>query len=79
MNSFKYSGYEVFPAGQQLRNEDGSLGKWMALACVMHWQGEEVLAVPVSWYPPEFETEQAAATYAAHAAREMIDAGRCKI
>lgn len=79
MNGFKHNNYDVFPAGQQLRNDEGSQGKWMALACVVRWQGEEVLAVPVSWYPPEFETEQEAAAYAAHAAIEMIDAGRCKI
>jgi len=80
VTGFKHKGYDVFPAGQQLRNEDGSPGRWVALASVIRWRGDEVLAVPVCWYPPpDFETEQAAATYASHAAREMIDAGRCKI
>ena len=79
MKGFKHSAYDVFPAGQQLKNEDGSPGKWMALACVIRWRGDQVLAVPVSWYPPEFDTEQAAVTYAAATAKEMIDAGRCKI
>lgn len=79
MKGFKRGDYNIFPAGQLLKNEDGSPGKWMALACVIRWRGDEVLAVPVSWYPPEFDTEQAAVTYAAAAAKEMIDAGRCKI
>ena len=79
MNGFKHGGYDVFLAGQELRNNEGVPGKWMALACVIRWRGDEFLAVPVSWYPPDFDTEQAAITYAAVAAREMIDAGRCKI
>lgn len=79
MNGFKHGQYEVFPAGQQLRNEDGSLGKWMALACVVRWRGDKVLTVPASWYPPTFDTEQAAAAHAASAAKSMIDVGRCKI
>ena len=79
MKGFKHGGYDVFPTGQQLLNEDGSLGKWMALASVVRWRGDQVLAVPVSWYPPAFETEQTAAAYAATAAKEMIDEGRCKI
>jgi len=79
MKGFKHGGYDVFPAGQRLRNEDGSLGKWMALASVIRWHGDEVLAVPVSWYPPAFDSEQTAAAYAVTAAKEMIDAGRCKI
>lgn len=79
MSSYRYRNYDVRPAGQQLRNEDGSEGKWMALASIIRWDENEVLAVPVSWHPPEFETEQDAKKYAAVAAREMIDAGRCKI
>ena len=79
MKGFKYGDYEIFPAGQQLKNNDGSPAKWMALACIVHWKGNEVQAIPVSWYPPDFDTEQAAGTHAAAAAKEMIDAGRCKI
>jgi len=79
MEGFKHGPYSVFPAGQQLLNEDGSPGEWMALASVIRWRGDEVLAVPVSWYPPTFPTEEAAAAYAVNAARQMIDAGRCKI
>lgn len=79
MKGFKHRDYDVFPAGQQLRNEDGSPGRWMALACVIRWRGSDVLAVPVSWYPPEFDTEQDAIAYAVAAARDMIDTGRCKI
>jgi len=62
-----------------LLNEDGSLGKWMALASVIRWKGDEVLALPVSWYPPTFDTEEAAIAYAADAAKAMIDEDRCKI
>jgi hypothetical protein len=81
MKGFKHGSHDVFPAGQQLKNEDGSLGRWMPLACIFRWQGnEQPLSVPVSWYPPElFDTEEEAVTYAAAAAREMIDAGRCKV
>ncbi len=79
MSGFKHGSYDVFPAGQQLKNEDGSPGKWMALASVIRWRGDQVLAMPVFWYPPGFDTEQTAAAYAATAAKEMIDAGRCKI
>ena len=79
MKEFKYSDYDIFPAGQQLKNQDGSLGKWMALASIVRWKGNEVQVVPVSWHPSEFDTEQAACIYAANAAKEMIDAGRCKI
>ena len=79
MRGFKHREYDVFPAGQQLKNEDGSPGKWMALSSVIRWHGDEMLLVPVSWYPPEFDTEQEAVRYAAAAAKEMIDAGRCKI
>jgi hypothetical protein len=79
MKAFKHSDYDIFPAGQQLKNEDGSLGKWMALASIVRWKGSELQVVPVSWYPSKFDTEQAACTYAAGAAKEMIDAGRCKI
>ena len=79
MNGFEHGPYVVFPVGQQLRNEDGTPGKWMALASVTRWSGAQVLAVPVSWYPPPFDTEAEAADYAARAAREMINAGRCKI
>lgn len=79
MKGFQHGGYDVFPAGQQLRNEDGSQGKWMALASVVRWRNKEVVAVPVSWYPPAFDTEESAVAYAAVAAKEMIDAGRCNI
>lgn len=79
MRGIKYRDYEIFPAGQQLRNQDGSPGKWMALASIVRWHSKEMLAVPVSWYPPEFDTDQAASTYAEAAAKTMIDAGRCKI
>jgi hypothetical protein len=79
INGFKYRDYDVFPVGQQLENEDGSPGKWMALASIVRWRGDQVLTMPVSWYPPEFDTEEAAVKYAAAAARDMIDAGRCKI
>jgi hypothetical protein len=79
MTGFKYGPYDIFPAGQQLTNQDGSVGKWMALACVVRWQSDNVVAIPVSWYPPAFDTEHAAATHAAHSAKEMIDAGRCTI
>ena len=79
MSSYKYGNYDVRPVGQQVRNEDGCEGKWMALATIIRWNGDEVLRVPVSWYPPDFETEQEAKIYAAMAAKEMIDAGICKI
>ncbi len=51
----------------------------MALASVIRWKGDEVLALPVSWYPPTFDTEEAAIAYAAAAAKAMIDEDRCKI
>jgi hypothetical protein len=38
-----------------------------------------MLAAPVSWYPPEFDTEQEAVAHAAAGARDMINAGRCRI
>ena len=79
MGGFKHGNYDVYPAGQQLRNEDGSIGKWMALASVVRWSGDKVLSVPVSWFPPLFDTEEAAARHAAIGAKEMIDKGRCKI
>ncbi len=80
MNGFKHGDYDVFPAGQQLCSQDGSPGTWMALASVIRWRGNEPpLVLPVSWYPPAFDTELAAAAYATSAAKEMIDAGRCKI
>lgn len=79
MKGVKHGGYDVFPASQQVKNADGSEGKWMALASIVRWQSDQVLALPVSWYPPEFDTEQAAVEYAASAAKEMLDAGRCKI
>lgn len=79
MKGFKHKDYEIFPAAQRLLNEDGTPGEWMALASVIRWQGKDVLAVPVSWYPPTFPTEQAATAYAATAAKNMIDAGKCKI
>ena len=79
IKGFRHRDYDVFPAGQRLRNEDASPGQWMALACVIRGRGDEVLGVPVSWYQPGFDTEQAAVTYAADSAREMIDAGRCNI
>jgi hypothetical protein len=79
MSGFKYGNYEVFPYGQQLRNEDDTTAKWMALASIVRWSHDKIQAVPVSWYPPEFDTEKLAREYAAHAAKEMIDAGRCKI
>lgn len=79
MNGFKHGMYHVFPTGQQLQNDDGSLGKWMALVSIIRWHGDEVLSLPVTWYPPAFDTEQAAAEYATIAAMEMIDAGRCNI
>ena len=76
MKYISHDGYDIFPAGQQLRNQDGSPGQWMALASIVRWQNDKIMAVPVSWYPPEFETELAAETYAASAAKQMIDAGR---
>lgn len=79
MNGFRHGDYDIFPVGQQLRNEDGSPGKWMALASIVRWRGDEVLALPVSRYPPMFESERVAAEYATVAAMEMVDAGRCKI
>jgi hypothetical protein len=79
MEGFKYGDYDVFPAGQQLKNTDGSAGKWMALASLIRRQGSQVLALPVSWYPPEFDTEHAATEYAISAAKDMLDTGRCKI
>jgi hypothetical protein len=51
----------------------------MALASLIRWQGEEMLVMPVSWYPPEFDTEQAAVAHAAASAKDMIDAGRCRL
>jgi hypothetical protein len=74
VEGFVHGNYHVFPAGQQLLNE-----KWIALASVVRWQGEEMQAVPVSWYPPEFDTEQEAVAHAAAGARDMINAGRCRI
>lgn len=79
MEGFKHKDYDIFPAAQQLRNDDGSPGKWMPLASIVRWRAQEVLAVPVTWYPPGFDNEQEATTYAASAAMAMIDAGRCKI
>jgi hypothetical protein len=74
VKSFEHLNYHVFPAGQQLQS-----GKWMALASLIRWQGEEMLVMPVSWYPPEFDTEQAAVAHAAASAKDMIDAGRCRL
>jgi len=80
MNGFKYGDYDVFPAGQQLINQDGLPGEWMALASVILWRGDQSpLVLPVSWYPPAFDTEQAATAYATTAAKGLIDGGRCKI
>lgn len=74
---FKHGNYEIFPTGQQILNEDGSTGDWMALASIIYWKGNDVLSMPVSWYPPLFATQQDATTHAANAAKEMIDMGRC--
>lgn len=79
MSSYKFDNYIVYPVGQQFWHEDGSGGKWMAKSTITRENGNEVLAVPVSWYPPEFETEQDAIMYAAAAAKKMIDAGLCNI
>jgi len=79
MNSLMHGDYEIFPAGQQLRNDDGSPGEWIALASIIRWRGEEVLALPVSWYPPTFSTQQKAAEHARDAAISMINANRCVI
>lgn len=79
MSNFQHKDYVIFPAGQQLKNEDGSPGLWTALASIVRWQNGEVLAVPVSWYPPAFESKEEAETYASEAAIGMIDSGRCNI
>ena len=52
----KYRDYEVSPAGQQLRNDDGTPGRWLPRALVLHWRGNEPPpTVQVSWYAPEFD------------------------
>lgn len=80
VKGFRHKEYEVYPAGQQPLNDDGSPGKWMALASIARFQGVEVpVVIPVSWYPPGFDTEEEAAKYAATSAIDMIDKGRCKI
>lgn len=79
MSSYKYGNYDVRPVGLQLKYKEGCEGKWIALATIIRWNEDEVLRVPVSWCLPEFETEQEAKIYAAKAAKEMIDAGLCKI
>lgn len=77
---FKHKNYEVFPAAQQLLNEDGLPGEWYGIAAVVRWRGNDgPLVLPVSWYPPTFATGREAEEYAAAAARDMIDSGRCKI
>lgn len=79
MINFKHNGYEVFPADQQLKNEDGSPGQWLPLASVVRWQNSEVLALPVTWYQTVFASKEEAEAYALRAAIEMIDSGRCNI
>lgn len=51
----------------------------MALASIIRWRANEVLAVPVSWYPPDLASEEEARVHASAAAIAMIDAGRVKI
>jgi hypothetical protein len=76
----KYRDYEVSPAGQQLRNDDGTPGRWLPRALVLHWRGNDAPpTVQVSWYAPDFDTERAAANYAAAAAKRLIDTGRCQV
>jgi hypothetical protein len=58
MGGFKHGPYDIFPAGQRLRNEGDSPAKWMPLASIIRWHGDEVLALPVSWYRPALDTEQ---------------------
>jgi hypothetical protein len=78
MSGYNYGSYTVYPVGQQFRHKDSLAEKWMAKATIIREDANEVLAVPVSWYQPEFETEQDAKIYAAVAAKEMIDAGLVK-
>ena len=78
--SLDHKGYQVYPAAQQLKNEDGSPGKWYGNAAILKWKGDEgPLVLPMSWIQPLFATEQEAKLYAFSAAKDMIDSGRCKI
>lgn len=79
MSGFKYGAYDVFPAAQQIIGPSGEPGRWIALASIVRWNVDAVRSVPVSWYPPDFDSEQAAVAYAESAVRDMIDHGRCKI
>lgn len=78
-NCFKYGVYDIYPSGQQYKNEDGSLGKWKARAEIVRSGGNKDLLVPVTWPNPEFGTEQEAQRFAMVAAKELINSGRCEI
>ena len=51
VKGFRHKEYEVYPAGQQPLNDDGSPGKWMALGRAGSWKismspGTSFVAVP---------------------------------
>jgi len=46
---FAYKGFEVYPAAQQLLDEDGTLGMWYGIASIVKWKGVAgPLVMPVS-------------------------------
>lgn len=77
--SFGYGDYKVYVYGRQLTNEDGSSAKWMAHAEIIRTNGNEDMLVPLDGSSSVFDTEQEAQTYAAVAAKKLIDSGHCKI
>lgn len=77
---FKYGHYVINLSAQQLTNEDGSPAKWRPRADISRSNGNEDLLVPLTDWPSQgFDTEQEAQTYAAAAAKKLIDSGHCKI